>query len=92
MVSKEPVVFFGANTIDLAKWKVKKLEGAARGLLSNRPRLYAFINADDVTADRFIVTLGRKPGEAALTYEATIVDEDTNPYLKCLSKIRNHES
>ena len=86
MVSARPEIFFGANTINLDTWKVKKLEDAAKSLLCSRPDLSAFISSDDVIADRFIVTLGCKPGEAVLTYEATIVDEDTVPYLKCRSK------
>jgi len=92
MVFKEPAIFFGENTINLDKWKVKKLEDVTRGLLCRWPRLYAFINSDDVQGDHFIVELGREPGKAMLIYEATIVDEDASPYLKCRSKIRHHKS
>jgi len=92
MVSKEPAIFFGANTINLDTWKVKKLEDAAKSLLCNRPELSAFIHSDDFQGDRFIVKLGHKPTEPVLIYEATIVDENAMPYLKCRSKIRHHKS
>ena len=90
MASAKPAIFFGATTINLDEWKVKKLEDVTRGLLCTWPRLYAFINSDDVQGDHFIVELGREPGKAMLTYEATIVDEDTMPYLKSKSKTGHH--
>ncbi|RKY09874.1 MAG: hypothetical protein DRP65_07320 [Planctomycetota bacterium] len=92
MASKEPTIFFGVNTVNLDTWKVKKAEDAVRSLLRNQPELSAFIHSDDYQGDRFIVTLGHKPTEPVLIYEATIVDEDTAPYLKCRSKIRHHKS
>jgi len=86
MVSERPEIFFGANTINLDTWKVQKAKDAAESLLRTWPELSAFIHSDDVQGDRFIIKLGHKPTEPVLIYEATIVDEDTVPYLKCRSK------
>ncbi|HIJ69869.1 MAG TPA: hypothetical protein HPP87_00730 [Planctomycetes bacterium] len=88
MPIKERAIFFGEDTIDVSKWKLKKLEDVTFGLLSDRPGLFAFINSDDVQGDRFTVEIGHEPGEAMFTYEATIVDEDTMPYLKHRPKSR----
>jgi hypothetical protein len=83
---KKKTVFFDADIIDTDIWKMKQLGQAARELISSRPELFAFINSDDEDVNSYLITVAHTLNKPVFIYKASIIDEDTAPYLTCIFK------
>jgi len=83
---KKTTVFFDADIIDIDIWKIKQLEQTARELISSPQELFAFINLDNEDADSYLITVAHTLNKPVFIYKASIIDEDTDPYLTCIFK------
>ena len=83
---KKMTVFFDADIIDMDIWKIKQLGQAARELISSQPELFAFINLDDEDVNSYLITVAHRLNKPVFIYKASIIDEDTAPYLTCIFK------
>lgn len=84
--NKKSSTFFDADIIDIDIWKIKQLEQTARELISSQPELFAFINSDDKDVNSYLITVAHTLNKPVFIYKASIIDEDTAPYLTCIFK------
>jgi len=83
---KKATVFFDADIIDTDTWKIKQLGQTARELISSPQELFAFINLDDEDVNSYLITIAHRLNKPVFIYKASIIDEDTDPYLVCIFK------
>ena len=83
---KKPTIFFDADIIDTDIWKIKQLGQTARELLSSPQELFAFINLDEEDVNSYLITIAHRINKPVFIYKASIIDEDTDPYLVCIFK------
>ncbi len=80
-------IFFDENTVIIAeKWSLDKIAKAARSLLPPDPGYHIFIKLDHFMDSHFyfLVTLTSKTNLPLEVWEATVIDDDTNPQFRCV--------
>jgi hypothetical protein len=77
-------VFFNEDVISFETWRLKSVATTAHSLIDKKLGLNAFVWSGDEQGERFMIVLAIAPGKPTSLYEANLIDEDSNPQLKCL--------
>ena len=80
-------IFFDENTVIAEKWSLDRIAKAARPLLPPDLSYNIFIKLDHFLDSQFyfLVLLASIPNLPVEVWEATVVNDDTNPKFRCVS-------
>ena len=81
--STENGVFFDEKVLGRETWRLKQLAKAAQRLIDGSRELCAFIKSGNQKNTRFTISVGSAPAKTMYLYEADVIDEDTEPRLRC---------
>ena len=84
LLPSKPSIFFCEETINLDIWRLKKIANAAHSLLPSSPGHHIFVKLDEHMDNHFLVMRGCTPNIPLDLWQATVGDEDEQPYLKSM--------
>lgn len=85
--SPESRIFFDRSTIIAERWGLERIANAARRLLPSDPAQHMFIKLESYMDCHlhFSVVLGCTPNLPLRMWKATVIDDETDPELRCIT-------